>query len=161
MNPIRIQRKRSKGWKMPENTVYVGRPTRWGNRYLVGKTIGQCDNVKNENHLPGVDLFDDRWQGPERFYSRQPYVNSFMQRVGYNDDTLITNKIAVELYEHELSNYLTADDTGFYVAGEYIEPEWLGSMHQQLEKLRGKNLACFCPLDKPCHADVLLEIANP
>lgn len=26
--------------------------------------------------------------------------------------------------------------------------------------LRGKNLACFCALDKPCHADVLLEIAN-
>jgi len=26
--------------------------------------------------------------------------------------------------------------------------------------LRGKNLACWCPLDKPCHADVLLEIAN-
>jgi hypothetical protein len=29
------------------------------------------------------------------------------------------------------------------------------------EKLRGKNLACWCPLDgQPCHADVLLEIAN-
>ncbi|MEK9211512.1 DUF4326 domain-containing protein [Sphingomonas sp. 2378] len=28
------------------------------------------------------------------------------------------------------------------------------------EALRGKNLACWCPLDKPCHADVLLEIAN-
>lgn len=26
--------------------------------------------------------------------------------------------------------------------------------------LRGKDLACWCPLDKPCHADVLLEIAN-
>jgi hypothetical protein len=29
-----------------------------------------------------------------------------------------------------------------------------------LPELRGKNLACFCPLDQPCHADVLLEIAN-
>ena len=27
-------------------------------------------------------------------------------------------------------------------------------------ELRGKDLACFCPLDQPCHADVLLEIAN-
>lgn len=26
--------------------------------------------------------------------------------------------------------------------------------------LRGKTLACWCPLDQPCHADVLLEIAN-
>lgn len=28
------------------------------------------------------------------------------------------------------------------------------------ETLRGKNLACWCPLDEACHADVLLEIAN-
>ena len=28
------------------------------------------------------------------------------------------------------------------------------------QKLRGKDLACRCELDAPCHADVLLEIAN-
>jgi len=28
------------------------------------------------------------------------------------------------------------------------------------ENLAGKNLACWCALDSPCHADVLLEIAN-
>lgn len=28
------------------------------------------------------------------------------------------------------------------------------------KQLRGKNLACWCPLDQPCHADVLLEVAN-
>ena len=27
-------------------------------------------------------------------------------------------------------------------------------------ELRGKNLACWCPVGSPCHADVLLEIAN-
>ncbi|HYQ44777.1 MAG TPA: DUF4326 domain-containing protein [Polyangiaceae bacterium] len=27
-------------------------------------------------------------------------------------------------------------------------------------ELRGKNLACWCPLSEPCHADVLLEVAN-
>jgi hypothetical protein len=26
--------------------------------------------------------------------------------------------------------------------------------------LRGKDLVCWCPLDQPCHADVLLELAN-
>ncbi len=31
MTPIRIQRKRTKGWKMPPNTIYVGRPTLYGN----------------------------------------------------------------------------------------------------------------------------------
>ena len=29
--PKRIQRKRVKGWKIPENTIYVGRPSKWGN----------------------------------------------------------------------------------------------------------------------------------
>jgi hypothetical protein len=29
-----------------------------------------------------------------------------------------------------------------------------------LHELRGRDLACWCPLDEPCHADVLLEIAN-
>jgi hypothetical protein len=26
--------------------------------------------------------------------------------------------------------------------------------------LRGKDLACWCPPDLPCHADVLLDLAN-
>ncbi|ASR44920.1 hypothetical protein BEN78_04830 [Xanthomonas citri pv. mangiferaeindicae] len=29
-----------------------------------------------------------------------------------------------------------------------------------LAPLRGRNLACWCPLDGPCHADVLLALAN-
>ena len=28
------------------------------------------------------------------------------------------------------------------------------------DELRGKDLACWCPLDQPCHADVLIELAN-
>ena len=28
------------------------------------------------------------------------------------------------------------------------------------EQLRGKPLVCWCLLDQPCHADVLLELAN-
>ena len=31
---------------------------------------------------------------------------------------------------------------------------------ENLHELRGKNLACWCPLTQPCHADVLLELAN-
>jgi hypothetical protein len=27
-------------------------------------------------------------------------------------------------------------------------------------ELAGRDLACWCPLDGPCHADVLLEVAN-
>jgi hypothetical protein len=36
----------------------------------------------------------------------------------------------------------------------------VGDMPERLHKLRGKNLACWCPLDQPCHADVLIELAN-
>jgi hypothetical protein len=36
-------------------------------------------------------------------------------------------------------------------------PDWYS---RHFAKLRGKNLACWCALDAPCHADVLLEIAN-
>jgi hypothetical protein len=31
---------------------------------------------------------------------------------------------------------------------------------RDIARLRGKTLACWCPLDQPCHADVLLELAN-
>jgi hypothetical protein len=29
-----------------------------------------------------------------------------------------------------------------------------------LGRLRGRDLACWCSLDEPCHADVLLDLAN-
>lgn len=37
---------------------------------------------------------------------------------------------------------------------------WEISTEDIRRELRGKNLACWCPLDGPCHADVLLKIAN-
>jgi hypothetical protein len=60
-------------------------------------------------------------------------------------------------------------------------PECSGALHPQAEavwlyrqylrehpelvaqaraELAGLSLACFCPLDQPCHADVLLQVAN-
>lgn len=38
-----------------------------------------------------------------------------------------------------------------------LRDKMLAEMHE----LRGKHLVCFCPLDEPCHADVLLRRANP
>lgn len=33
--------------------------------------------------------------------------------------------------------------------------------HDQIrDELEGCDLVCWCPLDAPCHADVLLEVAN-
>jgi hypothetical protein len=89
--PKRIQLRRTKGWRMPANTVSVARPTMWGNRFHLG--------------LPANPTAQDCVR---RFRLEQ----------------------APKYDEHNLSF------------------------------LRGKNLACWCALDQPCHADVLLELAN-
>jgi hypothetical protein len=34
------------------------------------------------------------------------------------------------------------------------------AFQMQMHELQGKNLACFCKLDQPCHCDVLLKLAN-
>ena len=35
----RIQRKREKGWQMPEDSVYVGRPGKWGNPFKKDENV--------------------------------------------------------------------------------------------------------------------------
>lgn len=40
-----------------------------------------------------------------------------------------------------------------------IVPLYMGA-DDIARELRGKNLACWCAIGSPCHADVLLEIAN-
>ncbi|SFF27693.1 DUF4326 domain-containing protein [Nitrosomonas sp. Nm166] len=35
--PRRVQLKRVKGWRMPENTVKVDRTTKWGNPFAPGR----------------------------------------------------------------------------------------------------------------------------
>lgn len=110
--PKRIQRKRTKGWRMPEGAVYVGRPTKWGNPFCV------------------VDVLD-AFCGDER-EARADCVRSYREALSHSDRA-------------------------------YLE---LASAVDARRELRGKDLACWCPLvDKngrhvPCHADVLLELAN-
>lgn len=103
----RIQRRRTKGWKMPEGAVYVGRPTVWGNPWKV--FLGKCDCGHDEDACGSVMY---------RCHSAEA---------------------AIRLYRAHING--------------------LKRLHIKA-KLRGKDLACWCSLDKPCHADVLLEIAN-
>lgn len=47
------------------------------------------------------------------------------------------------------------------VAPDACHPEsYMGKIKARLHELRGKNLACWCKPGEPCHADVLLELAN-
>lgn len=117
MGPKRIQRKRTKGWRMPDGAVYVGRGSRFGNPYVVGRDYR---------------IVEDTRFGPE--------VDQRLQR--------IDPRLAKDLYRVWLSYMHTADQPRQRPAPS------------EIESLRGKDLACWCPLDQACHADVLLEIAN-
>ena len=48
-----------------------------------------------------------------------------------------------------------------YALAYPVSPQpWVPDEDEIRYHLRGHNLACWCPLDQPCHADVLLEVAN-
>ncbi len=53
--------------------------------------------------------------------------------------------------------HYTAWLAGKHSAPDHQPPPTRAEIRQHL---RGKNLACWCPLDGPCHAGVLLAIAN-
>jgi hypothetical protein len=116
---------------MPENTVYVGRPSLWGNPWTPAEAHAQT---------------------------------------GFDPSMTRRDKaaLAVDLYRHELEHFGLLTDYD-YVVGT---PRWYQVQRDVVASgarnmgeyaaiaLRGKNLACWCPLDQPCHADVLLELAN-
>jgi len=104
--PKRIQRRRTAGWRLPAGTVYVGRPTRFGNPYRAGEPRGD---------LPPL-----------------------------------TAGQAVTRHRRWLESRDSQPPRG--VDRAVI----LASLHE----LRGRDLACWCPPGEPCHADVLLEMAN-
>jgi hypothetical protein len=123
MKPVRIQRKRTKGWKMPENTVAVTRPTFFGNPFFIGgwHNIGPGRRGAFDAGYSRISCYHEKDAGP-----------------GYEDCG--DNAKAVELYKRYLELYPLAED--------------------KKAQLCGKNLACWCPLDQPCHADILLQLVN-
>ena len=52
--------------------------------------------------------------------------------------------------------------TALVNAGQgWVMRDQLTDLDDVRRELAGKNLACWCPLDQPCHADVLLWLATP
>lgn len=78
------------------------------------------------------------------------YGNPF--RIGY--DGVRDAETAVQLFRE----WLERIDYNF--RGMEAYPEYAYTRTGIRASLKDKNLACWCPLDQPCHADVLLEIAN-
>lgn len=118
--PKRIQRRRTKGWKMPEGAIYVGRPTRWGSPYRIDRLSAHEYVGLNPDGSEAIE----GWGG--RAHAAHWAVNQFALHIG------------------PMGNY------------EY-DAETLADLRA---RLGGRDLACWCPLDLPCHADVLLELAN-
>ena len=59
--PKRIQRKRTKGWRMPEGAVYVGRGSKWGNPFRLNDIVSTDDGVRIvRTHAHAVALFHTR-----------------------------------------------------------------------------------------------------
>lgn len=118
MRPQRIQRKRTKGWRMPPGAVYVGRPTIFGNPFRPQKIDGLWVVVDDN----GVTY--------------RPLWNTEVE----------ANYKAFDLFRRDVY-------------------EWgrLGhdaALAEAIRALRGKDLACWCPEGRACHANVLLDIAN-
>lgn len=136
MAPVRVQLKRTKGWRMPENTVKVDRTTKWGNPFrleepnglgrLLGMRLG-CWTVYPHN-ITGTELI----------------------RLMIAADCPVGSACTEEFWDK--ADALQASVKKFR---KIVAP------NLPVEELRGKNLACWCALDKPCHGDVLLELANP
>ena len=127
--PIRIQRRRTKGWRMPEEAVFVGRPSRWGNPFLVS-TVYAALRRPDVYDFSGVACAGLPCMPLELFFH-----DHYRQAV-----RTLAWKSAVDLFALYAAERLR------------VEPTWL-------DPLKGRSLACWCPLDRPCHADVLLEIA--
>lgn len=120
--PSRVQRTRTKGGGMPAGAVYVGRPTKWGNKYEITENRdGTWDIIANEN-WGGKTQLPRSCRGLPRDVAARRAVTMF--------------EVALRIGECRV----TVEDVR--------------------RELRGKDLACWCPLGSACHADVLLEIAN-
>lgn len=114
----RIQRKRTRGFQLPEGAVCVTRPGKWGNPFVVGMPYFVTDIMA---YRRGQPLSQAEWHA-------------------------MTAEDAVDCYRKWFSAQV--GKSGFALSEE------------ARTELRGRDLACFCPLDAPCHADHLLKVAN-
>lgn len=90
------------------------------------------------NGLPAVNVArPSRWGNP---YRVTPAVEAAGVRIPE-----VTAERAVELFRRRWEHALAT---------------WPSSRRALDEELRGRNLACWCAPGAPCHADVLLELAN-
>jgi hypothetical protein len=153
--PVRIRLRRTKGWHLPPNTIVVARPTRWGNPFV----------YRHESR--GLVRFGPKH--PERFgrawdYEGRISAAGTSHHMWFSADDVVETYVRwasreeiVELYRLTLIEPTPGMLAAWPSRSGRFAPVGLDDIRQELV---GKNLACWCPIDQPCHADVLLELAN-
>lgn len=133
--PIRVQRSRQKGFRMPENTVYVGRGSRWGNPFRV------------------IQYSDKKWAIKTDGSDKCSEI--LVKHCHADYDTKAEAVIdAIKCYNYWLLPYTHKEGT----ISEFYQS--MAIMYDCMQNLKGKNLACWCRLDESCHADLLLTLVN-
>lgn len=136
--PKRIQRRRTKGWRMPEGAVYVGRPGPFGNPFDFRS--GECCWLALSYGCRG-----------DAAGRREASVKAYRDWI-----TAPPGHVTVE-YERGCA---FQGGGNAVPVGPRIKVGRAPTMDAIRRDLRGKVLACWCPIGSPCHADVLLELAN-
>lgn len=149
--PERIQLKRVKGWRLPPNTASVARPTKWGNPFAYGTPYALA-------RFPAAFDPDAGWEYEGRISAagtRHDVVFEDGRRVVCHVRYMTMAEI-VETYRRALTGGLTPAMRFASPSGRLLRV----TVDDVRRELTGKNLACWCPPGSPCHADVLLEVAN-
>lgn len=79
-NPIRIQRKRTAGWRMPANTVYVGRPGKFGNPFSFKDFLISLSLIHQVRQVQNHEVSDNA--------GREWMVDSFEKWIKENPELL-------------------------------------------------------------------------
>lgn len=150
--PKRIQRQRTAGWRMPTGAIYVGRPGKWGNPFRFhDESTGL---VRYQPATPNVVDFEGRISANgmrHDYYGADGTVTEFWVRWA-------THAELVELFRRTLLDPTPGMVGAWPSRGGRFTRYTAEDVRRHLA---GRDLACWCPLDVECHADVLLSLANP
>jgi hypothetical protein len=83
-----------------------------------------------------------------------PFTTTSAIEVGYARDEAEARVFCVQCF----AEWLTRRDQGWWDGPEADRRR--DAILDSLPMLRGKPLACWCPLDRACHGDVLAVLAN-
>lgn len=150
--PRRLQLSRAAGWRKPEGAVVVSRPTRWGNPFPV-----KGDWIVWAAVAAGFRADAAGRREAAVWYYRQWIAGDAPQRPSPESGDEIAFESGLVASTDAHCRTLAADFASILFRITVPARPTLDDIRTHL---RGRDLACWCKPGEPCHADVLLEIAN-